>query len=141
MLLAAYNLNGAIALTGSLVTPASILSSAWCGLTGCGRTQAIAQAPIPVQTITAQDQTINITSNGYAPSVITLKAGSQIALHLTNTGGQGCTQAFTIPKLGVQKIVPLGQSDTISFTAPSQPGQLAFMCSMGMYRGLFNIVS
>ena len=86
------------------------------------------------------DANINIEASGYKPDNLTVKAGSNITIHLKNNGGSGCTQAFTIPSLGLQKIVPLGQSDTVSFTAPSQPGQLPFMCSMGMYKGTINVI-
>ncbi|MCL4417535.1 MAG: cupredoxin domain-containing protein, partial [Actinobacteria bacterium] len=64
----------------------------------------------------------------------------QITLHLTNTDGRGCVQAFTIPSLGVQKVIPVGSSDTVSFTAPQTPEQIPFMCSMGMYRGVINVI-
>jgi plastocyanin domain-containing protein len=69
-----------------------------------------------------------------------VKKGSQVSLHLKNSGGGGCIQAFTIPSLGIQKIVPIGSTETIRFTAPSQPGELTFMCSMGMYRGVINVI-
>ena len=35
---------------------------------------------------------------------------------------------------------PMGQSDTIEFTAPTTPGPLAFMCSMGMFKGNINVI-
>ena len=69
-----------------------------------------------------------------------VKAGSQITLHLKNTTGKGCTQAFTIPTLGIQRVIPIGTTSDISFAAPTQPGQLPFMCSMGMYRGIINVI-
>jgi uncharacterized protein len=86
------------------------------------------------------DETINITSLGYTPSLFAVKAGSKITLHLENTNGAGCQQAFNIPSLGIQKVIPVGSSDTITFTAPRQPQQLAFVCSMGMYRGTIQVI-
>src|SRR5260221_531258 len=86
------------------------------------------------------DATINITSLGYSPSLFAVKAGSKVTLHLQNTNGAGCQQAFNIPSLGIQKVVPVGSSDTITFTAPSQPQQLAFVCSMGMYKGEIQVL-
>ncbi len=134
ILLAVFNLNNALALTGSNFTFNNLWSGVWCTFDFCSSTG------------TANAQTANneasvaITANGYNPDNVTVKAGSQVTLHLTNTGGGGCTQAFTIPSLGVQKIVPIGSSDTVAFTAPSQPGQIPFMCSMGMYRGVINVI-
>ncbi len=134
ILLAIFNLNNAIALTGSNLTLNSAWSGFWCTFTFCGSASTAS-----AQTAT-NDASVTITANGYNPDNITVKAGSQVSLHLTNTGGGGCTQAFTIPSLGVQKVVPIGSSDTITFTAPSQPGDIPFMCSMGMYRGVIHVV-
>ena len=66
-----------------------------------------------------------------------IKAGETITLTVTNKGGYGGIQYFTIPKLGIQKAIPVGKTETIVFTAPSEKGELLFTCSMGMYRGKF----
>ncbi len=125
ILLAIFNLNNAIALTGSNFTLNNLFSGVSSGTT--------------VKTAN-NNATVVITASGYTPNDLTIKVGSQVKLHLTNTGGQGCTQAFTIPSLGIQKVVPLGTSDTIAFSAPTQPGDLPFMCSMGMYRGVIHVI-
>lgn len=135
ILLAVFNLNNAIALTGSNFTLNNALSGFWCTFTFCSNYANTANA----QTA-SNDAAVAITANGYNPDNITVKAGSQVTIHLTNTGGGGCTQAFTIPSLGVQKIVPIGSSDTVAFAAPSQPGDVPFMCSMGMYRGVIHVI-
>ena len=144
IILAIFNANNASALLGSPLTLentgsaiGSVAKGFWCTVSWCGRNGFgdTAQAAGPV----VREGTIEIGATGYNPNNMTIKAGSIITLHLKNTGGVGCTQAFTIPSLGVQKVVPTGQSDTLTFTAPSQPGVLPFMCSMGMYRGQFNV--
>ena len=131
IILAVFNLNNAIALTGSKFT----LENMWCGITSCNKveTEAIAVAP-------KEEITINFLTASYSPSNITVKAGSNIKLKLVNTQGQGCIQAFTIPQYGIQRIIPVGTSDVIEFTAPTEPGQVTFMCSMGMYRGVINVI-
>lgn len=143
ILLAIFNLNNAIALTGSNFTLDSVWNSAYCIVSYCNDSttlgaQSDQAAQEKQQPVT--DTNITIEASGYNPDNLTVKAGSKITIHLKNNGGNGCTQAFTIPSLGVQKIVPLGQSDTVTFTAPAQPGQLPFMCSMGMYRGTINVL-
>ncbi|HZQ30025.1 MAG TPA: sulfite exporter TauE/SafE family protein [Patescibacteria group bacterium] len=125
ILLAIFNLNNALALTGINFNLGSIIF---------GNSSSVSGQPA------TNEPTVSLTQTGYSPNIITVKAGSQVTLHLTNTGGAGCIQAFTIPSLGIQKIVPMGNSDTVAFTAPNQPGQLAFMCSMGMYRGVINVI-
>ncbi len=138
IVLAVFNLNNTIALTGSSFTLENMWRGFWCTVSFCdsvpGITSAQAQAPA------TNNAAITIESTGYNPNNITVKAGSQVTLNLTNNGGGGCTQAFTIPSLGVQKVVPLGTSNTVTFTAPAQPTQLAFMCSMGMFRGVINVI-
>lgn len=134
VLLAFYNLQGATALLGIDVSPQKTLKDVYCTISFCSNTVLAASGSA------VQEATVNIEATGYNPNNLTVKAGSAVTLHLVNNGGGGCTQAFTIPRLGVQRIVRLGSSDTISFTAPSEPGPLPFMCSMGMFRGVINVI-
>jgi len=136
ILLAVFNINNAMALTGSNLTLDNIWKNFYCTFTFCDK-DFVANAQAALVT---NEATISIESAGYNPNNITVRAGSQVTLHLTNNNGGGCTQAVTIPKLGIQKVVPLGTSDTVTFTAPSEPQQLAFMCSMGMFRGVINVI-
>ena len=137
ILLAVFNVNNALALTGNSFTLENLWTNFYCTVSFCDKDFApTAQAANPVA-----DATITINSNGYDPDNLTVKAGSEVTLNIVNKGGGGCTQAFTLPKYNIQKIVPIGSSDTITFTAPNEPGtQLAFMCSMGMYRGTINVI-
>jgi len=145
ILLAIFNLNNASALLGSNITLenagstiASGLHSFWCTVSWCGRDDFVnstTQTGNPVS-----EQTITISATGYSPTFFAVKAGSKVTVHLTNTDGNGCQQGFTIPSLGIQKVVPVGSSSDFAFTAPSQPGQLNFVCSMGMYRGVINVI-
>lgn len=118
ILLAAYNFYGALSLTGySFGSDTQLLN------------QSVTERP-----------TITINEFGYSPRVLTIRANSNVSIILNNKSGTGCIQAFTIPKLGIQKIVPPGSSSTISFQAPSEKGAMPFMCSMGMFRGVINII-
>lgn len=135
IILAIFNINNAWALTGSTLTLGSIWREAYCTFSFCSDTSsgAVAEA-------FTNEATINIEESGYSPNNLSVKAGSSVTLNIKNEGGSGCTQSFTIPTLGIQRVVPLGTSDTISFTAPKEPGQIAFMCSMGMFRGVINVI-
>jgi sulfite exporter TauE/SafE len=147
ILLAVFNLNGVIALTGSNLTLDNIWMNIWCRVSFCN-TPSVQSSVITRDTssqkISENSKTpaIIFEDNGYItqPNNLSVKAGSQVTLQLVNTNGQGCIQAFTIPTLGIQKIVSVGTSDSITFTAPETVGQLPFMCSMGMYRGFINII-
>jgi sulfite exporter TauE/SafE len=80
---------------------------------------------------------ITIRQSEYEIDNASIKAGEEITLTVTNKEGYGCIQYFTIPSLGIQKAIPVGKTETIVFTAPKEPGELLFTCSMGMYRGKF----
>lgn len=134
-ILAIFNLNNGIALSGSSLTLDKAWTGIWCTVSFCETSPMFANA----QTV-VDEATITIQGNGYSPGNFSVKRGSSIKLNLVNKSGGGCTQSFTIPSLGIQKIVPLGNSDTVSFTAPSKPGDLAFMCGMGMFRGTIRVI-
>ncbi len=121
ILLAVFNLNGVLALSGISI-----------GL-GTSQTADLSQSAV-------SEATIEFNETSYSPKSMTIKAGTEVKLNLINTAGRGCLQAFTIPSLGIQKIVPVGSANSVTFTAPNQPGQLAFMCSMGMYRGIIYVI-
>lgn len=134
IMLAVFNLNNAAALAGVNINITKPLSGVYCIFAVCDNSS------VGVAEAANNNININIESSGYSPSAITVKAGLPVTINLKNTGGGGCTQAFTIPSLGIQKIVPIGSSDVVSFTAPKTPMQLPFMCSMGMYRGVINVI-
>lgn len=144
ILLAVYNLNGAVALSGSNLTLENVWTNIWCTVSFCDNSPLFAASAASqvagAQAAPVEQASISIEAASYNPNYITVKAGSTVTLNLINNGGRGCTQAFTIPRLGIQKIIPLGASETIRFIAPSEPTQLGFMCSMGMFRGVINVI-
>jgi len=123
-------LMGLLSLSGAMG-----LSGMWtkieCTLTVCNKVRGEATGQV----------TINFTSSGYKVDNKIIKAGSQVTLTLVNTTGAGCVQAFVMPSLGIQKVVPVGGQEVIQFTAPITPGQLSFSCGMGMYRGQLTVVN
>lgn len=131
LILAVVNFNAALTLYGSPVTIAGITKSVFCTVTFCPKganNQAPTTTPI-----------ISFWLNGYQVDNPFIPKGQEISLTLTNNEGRGCVQAFTIPALGIQEVVPVGQEKTVTFTAPEAPGELAFSCSMGMYGGTFYV--
>lgn len=121
IVLALFNAKGALVLSG-------------VDFGGSGNNQAVNSAAVSSEVV------ITITPNGYSPQNLSIPAGVPVKLTLKNDKAYSCAQAFTIPKLGIQKVVAPGQSATIEFTAPAKPGKLTFACSMGMYKGTFNVL-
>ncbi len=138
ILLAIFNLNNTFALAGSQIALDMLAKNIWCTVSFCDDSSTFAQSNVSGAAV--EQATINIKGDGYSPNNLVVRSGSTVTLNLINTTGGGCTQSFTIPKLGIRKIVPLGSSDTVVFTAPNQPGPLAFMCSMGMFRGVISVI-
>lgn len=129
MVLAIINLNAALTLYGSRVTLKSLAQSVYCAVSFC---------PVDANALdSTTTPTITFWLNGYKIDNPVIPKGEPITLTLTNTAGQGCVQAFTIPALDLQEVVPVGATKTLTFTAPDSAGELAFSCSMGMYGGTF----
>lgn len=136
--LALFSLNGTLALAGL-----PNFTSVWNDLNKPG----YFVEPVPASTAGGpggatggsveanNNPTITISAYGYSPQAIYVKAGQPVKITLKNTDGYSCAQSFVIPSLGLRASVPPGQTQTVEFTAPSQPTQIPFMCSMGMYRG------
>jgi sulfite exporter TauE/SafE len=127
LLLAVFNLNNALSLAGIGVSFGNVSSQKGSGSTVNNQ-------------LAATEATINIGPGGYSPNIITLKSGSHVTLNLTNKGAFTCASSFTIPQLGVQKVVQVGSTEKIEFDTPNEPTQIPFMCSMGMYRGVINVI-
>lgn len=134
ILLSLFNMNNAIALTGSTMTIDKLWGSVYCTFSFCSETSYAQKAFV------SNNPTIYLMPYGYEPRSLTVNAGKPVQLQLVNKGGAGCIQVFTIPQLNIEKLVTNNATDTITFTAPDQPGELAFMCGMGMYRGVIQVI-
>jgi plastocyanin domain-containing protein len=88
----------------------------------------------------SENVVININDHGYSPNQITVKSGSNVSFKIQNDGAYTCASAFTIPYFNYQKVVQAGEAETISLKMPDSPTQIPFMCSMGMYRGVINVI-
>lgn len=82
---------------------------------------------------------ISVNPTFYSPNNITVRAGIPVRLSLVTNGVYGCTRAFTIPALGIRKILPETGTEIVEFT-PSKPGPIRFTCSMGMFSGTINAI-
>ncbi len=87
----------------------------------------------------AQEMSLAITSSGYSPARLTAKQGIPIKLHLQSNNAYSCASAFRIPSLGI--VVNMQPSETKTVEIPAQSaGQIAFTCSMGMYKGVITVI-
>ena len=91
------------------------------------------------QLATTQDAQIEITSSGYQPDYIRVRNGEKATLTLKSVDAYSCASAFRIPSLGISRNLGPNGTEEISFT-PSQTGKIQFNCSMGMYRGVIEVI-
>lgn len=90
-------------------------------------------------TATTQNVEIIIASGGYTPNYFKVKKGSPVTLKLTSRDAYSCASAFRIPSLGISRNLQANESQMLTFT-PTEKGQITFTCSMGMYRGIIDVI-
>lgn len=134
---ALYSINGGIGLTGSFYTFGNIYKAATMGYDQLAQARIGAVAGVASDGI--QRVTISVGSNGYSADTTILKVGVPVRLRLIADAAKGCARAFTIPGLGISKVLPVSGEDEIVFT-PKNTGSLAYACSMGMYTGQFQVI-
>lgn len=84
------------------------------------------------------EDTVEIAMEGvnyaFDPDNITVEAGQQVELTLTSTQGM---HDFVVEGTDIAtEIIQQGDSGTITFTAPDEPGEYTFYCSVGNHRAL-----
>jgi len=88
---------------------------------------------------TSQEYQVQISGSGYNPNYLKVKKGLPVKITLVSNNTYGCALAFRIPSLGISKNLKPTDSQVIEFT-PKEAGQIAFSCSMGMYRGVIDVI-
>ncbi|OGJ55075.1 hypothetical protein A3D11_03300 [Candidatus Peribacteria bacterium RIFCSPHIGHO2_02_FULL_49_16] len=126
LILALFNLNSGFALTGIDLSRMFVSANRQ------------ATALLPTVNDGVQEVAMKVTSYGYEPRNLTIKAGMPVRWKIDGTQAFGCTSVMTIPSLNIFKPLHRGEN-IIEFTAPKS-GKLAFMCSMGMVRGSFTVL-
>jgi sulfite exporter TauE/SafE/copper chaperone CopZ len=121
------NVSNGLALTGSGVNLASILSPFGAS--------AAAQTEGPVRVVGGK-QLIDMKVAGldYAPSTFTVAQGVPVEWHIDGSQAEGCAQVLTIPSLGIVKYLSHDAPTVVTFV-PSETGSIEFSCPMGMTTG------
>jgi plastocyanin domain-containing protein len=77
-------------------------------------------------------------SAGYSPNSFTVRKGIPVKWIITSEAPYSCAASIYMPVMKIQQNLRAGEN-IIQFT-PTQTGRLPFSCSMGMYRGEFNVI-
>lgn len=75
---------------------------------------------------------------GYIPDTFTIRVGIPVRWVIDSTSAYTCASSIVLSGYGIQRHLVAGEN-IIEFT-PKKVGQIPFSCSMGMYRGVFNVV-
>jgi len=99
----------------------------------------------PTENIVDQNQNgevqeIRMTQDGrgYNPKNLTVTLGKKVRWIITSTNPYSCASSLRVPSYGIEKDLNAGEN-IIEFT-PTKLGAIPFSCSMGMYRGVINVV-
>lgn len=136
--------NGALVAAGSPITLQSIAENSpiQIDLSAGGREvrgQQVNTTNVITDVSGVQVANMTVYPNGYTPNYFQVKSDSPVRLNLTTTNGLGCTSVLRIPQLGIVKTLQKDSTDSIEFT-PQNPGKIAFTCSMGMFRGVIEVI-
>ncbi len=86
-------------------------------------------------TVENNRQIAKVTAKGgYYPGEITAQPNLPTALQITTDNTYDCSAAFSIPSLGISKMLPLSGLTEIEIPPQSPGTTLLATCSMGMYR-------
>lgn len=120
ILLGIFNISNA----SSIVFPSKVI----------GGTQTNQQNPGE----TVQEARMTQGSYGYSPNQFTVKKGTPVRWVINSTNQFTCASYLRMPAYGISQ--PLKAGDNIIVFTPTQTGEIAFSCSMGMYRGKFIVI-
>lgn len=136
------SVNGALVASGSSITISSLIDNTLSVITlnnTSPYTAELSDTQVTELKNGVQNVEIAVTSRGYVPSVATVKNGQPVQLTLKSIDAYSCASAFRIPSLGISKNLQPNEMVTLEFT-PQTPGKIPFTCSMGMYRGVINVI-
>lgn len=136
LLLGLFSVDTALNLMGSPVSVSSMLAVR-APASAVHSQPRNEQAPATVEEKQKTDGnivTLNALDTGYEPKIVRAKASEPIRLNVMTNETYGCSRAFVIPALGIQKILP-ATGTTVIDLPPQSAGTLRFTCSMGMYGG------
>lgn len=74
-----------------------------------------------------------VARGGYTPNEVNAKAGIPTKLEVETRGTYDCSASFTIPSLGVRKMLPATGITVFDLPAVPAGRSLTALCSMGMY--------
>ncbi|QSQ14926.1 cupredoxin domain-containing protein [Myxococcus landrumensis] len=106
------------------------------GKTAGASEQKPAAAPVTKNGVQLVDLTV--TSKGFEPANVKVKAGKPVRLLVTRKTDKTCATELVMTDLGIHQPLPLDTPVTVEFT-PSESGTLRYACAMDHISGLVTI--
>jgi plastocyanin len=99
-----------------------------------------AQKPAPAPATKNGMNTVElaVTSKGFEPGNVKVKAGQPVRLVITRKTDKTCATEIVVADLGINQPLPLDTPVTVEFT-PSESGTLRYACAMDHISGLITI--
>ncbi|MFN0158032.1 MAG: efflux RND transporter periplasmic adaptor subunit [Bacteroidota bacterium] len=88
----------------------------------------------PAEKNAANNEVGILVKGRYSPEVIHVKVGKPVTMHFYRDEDADCTNEVVFESLGIRRRLPARETTTIIFT-PTDTGEVAFSCGMGMVRG------
>lgn len=82
----------------------------------------------------AQVIKLSVTSSGFVPAQVKVKAGRPVKLVITRKTDRTCATEVVIKDYRIRKALPLNRAVEIVFT-PTKPGTIRYACAMDMIAG------
>ena len=102
-------------------------------LASCGANQGVTQEA--GQAVNGNTVTVRALNDGYFPASTRAAAGQPLRLNLVTDKTYSCAQAFVIPALRIERLLPASGVTSIDLPPQKAGSVLRFTCSMGMYSG------
>jgi len=132
--MALYGFNGVLQALDAPLTFQKIIATTKIDST----TKGVATQDDSISAGELQKITINVSSNGYSPRNLRVKANQPVELTLNNNEGYSCASAFSFRAFGLYADLGPREQKVFNFT-PTKPGKYIFSCSMGMYAGTLEV--
>ena len=78
---------------------------------------------------------LTVTSEGFVPSQVTVKAGKPVKLVVTRKTEKTCATEIVMKDFGVKQDLPLEKPVTVDVT-PKKAGDYRYACGMDMIAGV-----
>jgi plastocyanin domain-containing protein len=95
-------------------------------------------AAAPVDKNGVRTVELTVTSKGFEPANVKVKAGHPVRLVVTRKTDKTCATEIILDDLGVNQPLPLDTPVTVEFT-PSESGTLRYACAMDHISGVVTI--